>query len=154
MSGISRSVQKIIKSIEGLEEESGIVTITFEDGSSILQEHEQDCCEWVRVTQVDGDISRHIGATFMGIEEKVVSMHDDDYDGPDLGEDDSWTATFYTMRTSKGYLDWRWTGESNGYYSESVTCHFKGLDKDYKPFEDPIEINSGLKSIDVFGDLI
>lgn len=114
-----------IKSIKGLNGESSDedyeVIIEFEDGGYIRQYHEQDCCESVYVNQVDGDPAKHIGATILEITEKVLDR--DQVGSEDLPEYvDSLTATFYTMKTSKGYLDWRWYGESNGYYSESVDC--------------------------------
>jgi hypothetical protein len=114
---------RVIESIEGLEEDSSDVTIKFTDGTYITQYHEQDCCESVYITQVDGNASKHIGATMISLEEKVLDSEDMSSDDlPDYYE--SLTATFYTMKTSKGYLDWRFFGESNGYYSESVNCKF------------------------------
>jgi hypothetical protein len=113
-----------IESIVGLEQDSGEVVITFEDGSYIKQYHELDCCETVEVAQVDGTVAKHVGATAISLEEKILQKSDMDI--ADLPEyTDSLTATFYTLKTSKGYLDWRWDGVSNGYYSESVECIFK-----------------------------
>lgn len=108
---------RTIKAIDGLEEGSEKVTITFEDGSHITQYHDIDCCEYVRVEQVDGDISKHIGATATDFQEKWRDATE-----KEVYESGSWT--FYTLVTSKGYLDWRWLGESNGYYSEAVTSKF------------------------------
>ncbi len=105
-----------IKSIEGMHQGALEVLITFDDGSTIHQYHEQDCCENVEVEQVDGLPSKFIGAIAHELLEKT-NEGETDYDHQ--------TYTFYTLKTSKGYLDWRWLGESNGYYSESVECKFK-----------------------------
>ena len=110
---------KIITSIRGLHEGSEEVTIDFEDSTIFTQYHSQDCCESVEVSQVDGEIERHIGATIIDFKEKVVTNDMPEYIKVNEYEESA-TATFYTLVTSKGYLDWRWQGESNGYYSESV----------------------------------
>jgi len=117
-----------IVSIEGLTKDSEKVTLTFENGDYIEQYHHQDCCESVTVAQVDGNVEKHIGATILEIQEKVLGKDGlSDNQLPEYCE--SLTATFYTMKTSKGYLDWRWYGESNGYYSESVECELKTRNK-------------------------
>ncbi len=102
---------KIIKNIRGLEAGSNDVYIHFEDGTVLHQGHNQDGCASVEVSQVDSSGERHIGATVIALLEKVVEGQT---------KWGSSTATFYTLQTTKGYLDWRWQGESNGYYSESV----------------------------------
>ena len=106
-----------VVAIEGLEQDSGRVTVRFSDGSYIEQYHIDDCCEYVRVEQVDGDVSKHIGAIATDFVEKSRVAEADEVD-------ESGTWTFYTLVTTKGYLDWRWLGESNGYYSEDVTSEF------------------------------
>ena len=96
------------------------MTITFEDGTALSQVHYQDCSECVDIVQVDSDVERHIGAMCFEIREKIVEQPDD------VNYGDSCTSTFYTLVTSKGYLDWRWDGHSNGYYSESVSIEYNG----------------------------
>ena len=111
-----------ILAIEGLEQGSEEVKIVFENGDYITQYHRMDCCEWVRVEQVDGNVEKHIGAMYQGLDEKVLTMDELPPEQLPTSPNGSLTATFYTLKTSKGYLDWRWVGESNGYYSESVDC--------------------------------
>jgi len=78
--------------------------------------HSQDCCESVYIEDICGDLNDLVGEPLLVAEE--VS----DYDAEPLYEsEESYTWTFYKFATRKGYVDVRWYGSSNGYYSESVS---------------------------------
>lgn len=94
------------------------LTFVFGDGSKYLFYHEQDCCESVWLEDVVGDIKDLYGNPLLVIEERT---NDDD---PPLYETDldwnTYTWTFYELRTVKASVTLRWYGTSNGYYSERV----------------------------------
>ena len=73
--------------------------------------HEQSCCEDVWLTQVDGISDKIIGSRIVIAE--VVTDEKSVAGG-------SITWSFYKIGTNKGMIDFRFQGESNGYYSESV----------------------------------
>lgn len=79
--------------------------------------HEQDCCESVYLTQVDGISDKIIGSRIV-IAEVVTKTGE--HGVIDTDEYDSITWSFYKIGTNKGMIDFRWCGESNGYYSETV----------------------------------
>lgn len=81
-------------------------------GGIFILHHIQDCCEWVRIEQIDGDLYDLIGEPLLMAEEVIDHQGDDGFV--------STTWTFYKFATKKGYVTIRWCGESNGYYSESV----------------------------------
>ena len=104
---------KRIKAIKGLEVGSDRVTFEFEDGSEYAMYHSQDCCESVDINEIVGDVEDLRGKLMEA--EEVSSA---DAPAPEYAE--SYTWTFYKLRTSKGCVVIRWLGQSNGYYSESV----------------------------------
>ncbi|MDA2738442.1 hypothetical protein PDQ75_25135 [Bacillus cereus group sp. Bc015] len=104
-------VGKVFQKVEQFGNEE--LEFTTVDGEKFLMYHEQDCCEWVRIEDIEGDLNDLIGQPILMAEE-VTQCGDDE---------DSWnsqTWTFYKLATIKGTVTLRWLGESNGYYSESV----------------------------------
>ena len=87
------------------------IIFTADDGSSYALYHSQDCCEFVEIEDIEGDFNDLLGSPITVAAE--VSQVD-----PVASESGTWT--FYKMATVKGWVDVRWYGSSNGYYSESV----------------------------------
>ena len=112
---------KIITNISGLKLESDGVTFHFEE-EEFYMSHEQDCCESVYVEDINGDTNL-AGATFY----EIIDAKRCDREALTENEE-SHIWTFYTIKTSKGYLDIRWYGASNGYYSEQVDFSIKYLE--------------------------
>ena len=79
--------------------------------------HQQDCCESVSIEDVCGDLQDLVGEPLL-LAEEVEGVTPVDFNEM---EHDSVTWTFYKFATRKGYVDVRWLGESNGYYSEGVS---------------------------------
>ena len=85
------------------------------EGDTYKLYHEQDCCETVYIESIVGDLKDLIGHEILMAEE--ISNEDKKPLGKHV---DSYTWTFYKLGTIRGYVDIRWYGESNGYYSEGV----------------------------------
>jgi len=101
-----------------------VFTSVTEDGYEMVFEndtmkftfyHFQDCCESVGIEDIEGDLSDLVGTPILLAEEVSGVTPESEYDSYM-----SQTWTFYKFGTIKGYVDVRWLGESNGYYSESV----------------------------------
>ena len=88
-------------------------------GRKFIMFHEQDCCESVDIADIVGDLQDLVGEPILAAEEVTGETAQPSDWKPDF-DLDSYTWTFYKLATRKGYVDIRWLGESNGYYSESV----------------------------------
>ena len=86
-------------------------------------EHRQECCEEVQIEDVVGDLQDLVGnpITFA---EKSSNVEDP---GPKDKYDD-YVWTYYKFATVKGWVDVRWYGSSNGYYSMGVDLTYTGPD--------------------------
>lgn len=93
-------------------------TLRFEraDGRDFQFYHSQDCCESVYIESITGDLQDLVGSPIL-VAEEVSGETPADFDP---ANEESYTWTFYKFATIKGYVDVRWFGASNGYYSESV----------------------------------
>ena len=73
--------------------------------------HYQECCESVELVDVCGDVE-----DFSNNIIRRAECNTRDVDT----EDGELTYSFYRLDSDKGSLVLRWTGESNGYYSQEV----------------------------------
>lgn len=103
-----------ITEIHGMEVDSDeIIFTTIKDGitSTYKMHHRQDCCESVELNDICGDLDDLLNAEVTHAEERSS-------DGESKWGTYTWT--FYDIQTTKGSVNLKWFGESNGYYSESV----------------------------------
>lgn len=108
--------RQTVKEITGLEKNSHEVFIRTNDGTYKLY-HEQDCCEHVVINKVIGNVSDLVGEVIFA-EEDAGAKAPDWYKGSYY---DSHTWTKYVLKTASASLEFWFLGESNGYYSESVS---------------------------------
>jgi hypothetical protein len=103
---------------KGKEGDDEILIITVE-GNTYRMFHSQDCCEHVYVESIVGDWSDLILLPVLKAEE-VTHKNANPIGVTVPDHQDSFTWTFYKLATARGYVDIRWYGDSNGYYSEGV----------------------------------
>lgn len=118
-------IGKQITTIEITEDKEKLFFRTY-DNETYVMYHEQDCCESVYIEDINGDLNDIIMYKIQYAKEDIHAPEDTDCD--------SCTYTFYKLGTSKGYVDIRWFGGSNGYYSESVSFIKLETEEDYKLF--------------------
>ena len=119
--GLKKMLGKTFVQVSGA---VGNFDLLFEtaNGERFMFSHQQDCCERVDINDIVGDLEDLVGEPLLMAEEVEgaipVDFQEEDHD--------SVTWTFYKFATRKGYVDVRWLGESNGYYSESVELFIDG----------------------------
>lgn len=116
-SEVEEILGKTIVKIEQTSDKYGdndCIIFYMSDGTVYEQYHVQDCCESVMIEDICGNLDDLIGSPLLQAEETSNSK-----ENTDRAESETWT--FYKFATVKGYVTIRWYGESNGYYSESVT---------------------------------
>lgn len=84
-----------------------------DDGKVFEFYHTQSCCEGVSIEDIVGNLEDLVGTPMLVAE--VVTKDDEEANKWGAGQ---WT--YYKFGTQKGYVDVRWYGSSNGYYSTSV----------------------------------
>ena len=118
-SEIKELIGKTLTEINIDKEQDEIIFIC-DNGDKYKMYHVEDCCESVVIEDINGDINDLIGYPILIAEELTfLDEHPRGVKKPEF-QDDSFTWTFYKLATIKGYVDIRWYGESNGYYSENV----------------------------------
>ena len=115
---LGKTFVKVVGSVGGYE-------MTFEtaQGERFMFAHSQDCCESVDINDIVGDLQDLVGEPLL-LAEEVQGETPVDFNERDH---ESVTWTFYKFATRKGYVDVRWLGESNGYYSEGVDLFVEGV---------------------------
>jgi hypothetical protein len=125
-------VDKILTEVI-LDRQNATIKFISDTGEEYLMYHEQNCCEGVWIDDICGDLQDLVGTPILVAEEVSNEMFEADWkrrekekvEEADSKDEiywlsDSYTWTFYKFATINGYVDIRWYGESNGYYSESV----------------------------------
>jgi len=102
---------KVIKEIK-VQDANKIIFYT-EDGKTYEMYHDQECCEDVYIESIVGYLDDLIDSPIL-----VASKESQEDPTYRIG-----TWTFYKLATRHGYVDIRWNGDSNGFYSEDVSFY-------------------------------
>ena len=81
--------------------------------------HAQDCCEYVRIVKIIGDIDNILNEEIIFAEEDG-GANDPDW-ATDYDYDYSHTWTKFVLATKNANVEFWFLGESNGYYCESIS---------------------------------
>lgn len=89
--------------------ENKTLYFTTLSGRKYMMYHANEYTESVEIESIVGALDDLIGVPLLLSEAVSYS-----------NEDEHYTWTFYKFATRKGYVDIRWYGSSNGFYSERV----------------------------------
>lgn len=120
----NRNVNELVgKTLTEVKQNGDKLIFVTNEGKAYKLYHYQDCCESVTIEDIIGDLNDLVGSPILLAEEVYNYKPVSDGDIKKTNESNDYggcTWTFYKFATIKGYVDVRWFGESNGYYSESV----------------------------------
>ena len=105
----SKLIGKTFSKVKQVEDE---IHFILDNGKGYKLFHVQDCCESVYIESIVGSLSDLENNPIL-----LAEVAESEY--TEASESGTWT--FYKLATIKGYVDIRFLGESNGYYSESVS---------------------------------
>jgi hypothetical protein len=111
MADFSELLGKTFKSATS--DNHGYILFETVEGVKYKMHHRQDCCETVSIESIAGDLSDLVGNPILVAEESFEAGESSEY-----GDSSTWT--FYKLGTVMGWVDIRWFGTSNGYYSETA----------------------------------
>lgn len=106
-------IGQVIERYELVDHDQELILYTKDKSFQFL--HHQDCCESVSIESIVGELDDLVGVPLTMAEVVSHSGDNGEYDG----QETQWT--FYKFATVKGYVDVRWFGSSNGYYSTGVS---------------------------------
>ena len=113
---ISQLIGKTLKSVRIIGHDEALLFET-EEGEQYEMSHQQDVYERVYLESIIGELEDLVGSPILLAEE---ASNEVDPNTVDMICDEYCKWTFYKLATRKGYVDLRWFGTSNGYYSVDV----------------------------------
>ena len=87
--------------------------------------HEQDCCENVRLVDVIGDVDKILNEEITFAEEDSGAKDPEWHTSYDYDCHHTWTK--FVLGTKNANVEFWFLGESNGYYSESISIQVEEI---------------------------
>lgn len=121
---LERMIGSVYDSVAVVDEHwhTGNEALVFKKGGKecVVFSHSQDCCEFVVIEDIVGDLPDLEGSPLV---EAEVASHTPPED--ECTRDDAEEWTYFKFGTTKGCVSVRWCGASNGYYSMNVGVFYE-----------------------------